>query len=59
MGIESRILYKYNDQICKKERNDHCRVMVEKKQHWDLKNQIQDLIILHINELSIVSIDTG
>ena len=43
----------------KKEKSDHCRVMVEKKQYWNLKCQIQDPIILHVYELDIVNAETG
>ena len=43
----------------KKEKSDHSRVMVEKKQYWNLKCQIQDPIILHVYELDIVNAETG
>ena len=43
----------------KKEKSDHCRVMVEKKQYWNLKYQIQDPIILHVYELDTVNAETG
>ena len=33
--------------------------MVEKKQQWNLKYQIQDPIILHVYELNIVNAETG
>ena len=39
--------------------SDHCRVTVEKKQHWNLKYQIQDPIILDVYELNIVEVETG
>ena len=32
----------------KKEQSDDCRVIVEKKQPWNLKYQIQHPIILHV-----------
>ena len=60
MRIGSYILCKFNDQIWKKkEHSDHCRVMVEKKQHWNLKYQKQNPVILHIYELNIVKAETG
>ena len=31
------MIYKYNDQIWEKEQSDHCRVMVEQKQHWNYR----------------------
>ena len=43
----------------KKEQSDHCRGMVENKHHWNLKYQIQDLIILQVYELNIVNAETA
>ena len=43
----------------KKKQSVHCKVMVEKKQHWNLKYQIQDPIILHTYDLNIVNAETG
>ena len=43
----------------KKEQNDHCRLMVEKNQHWNLKYQIQDPIILYVYKLNILNAETG
>ena len=43
----------------KKEQSDHCRLMVEKKQHWNLKYQKQDLMILYVFELNIAEAVTG
>ena len=43
----------------KKEKSDHCRMMVEKKQHWNQKYQIQDPIMLHVHDLNIVNAETG
>ena len=43
----------------KKEQSDHCRLMVEKKQHWNLKYQKQDLMILYVYELNIAEVETG
>ena len=43
----------------KTKQSDHCRVTVEKKQHWNLKYQIQDPIILDVYELNIVEVETG
>ena len=42
-----------------KEQSGHCRVVVEEKQHWDLKYQIQDPLILHVYKLNIVNAKTG
>ena len=53
------MLYENNDQIWKKEQRDNCRVMVEKKQHWNLKYQIQNPIILHVYKLNIVNAEAG
>ena len=43
----------------KKDESDHCRVMVEKKQHWNSKYQIRDPLILHVYQLNIVNTETG
>ena len=43
----------------RKEQSDHCRLMVERKQHWNLKYQKQDLMILYVYELNIVEAETG
>ena len=42
----------------KKEQSDHFSVMVEKKQRWNLKYQIQDPIILHVYELNITNVQS-
>ena len=42
-----------------KEKNDHCRMTVEKKQHWNLKYQIWDPIIPHVYEFNIVKAEIG
>ena len=39
----------------KKGKSNHCRVMVKKKQHWNLKYQIQDPIMIHVYEHSFLS----
>ena len=43
----------------KEEQIDYCRVMVEKKLHWNWKYQVQDPIYLHIYELNYVNAETG
>ena len=45
--------------IGNREQSDHCRVMVEKKQHWNWRYQIQDSIILYVDEVIIVNAETG
>ena len=46
--VESWIWCTYNDRFGKKEYSDHCRVMVERKQYWSLKSQVQDVYELNI-----------
>ena len=44
----------------KKEQNDYCQVNVGKKQYWNLKYQIPDLILFpHVNESNIANAETG
>ena len=47
-----------------KEENDHCSVMVEEKQYWNLKYEILPLIIQHplilyVYGLNIVNAEKG
>ena len=42
-----------------KEERDHCKVMLEKKPHWNLKHQMRDPTILHVCQLNIFYAETG
>ena len=42
-----------------KEERDHCKVMLEKRPHWNLKHQMRDPTILHVCQLNIFYAETG